>query len=54
MVLLATLAAVAYLSTQRRGRFFRDATAGHDNPRYDGRLTFTRLQFSSSASWNHD
>jgi len=53
-ILLALLSAGLVTSAQRGGRFFRSATAGHRNPPYDGRFTFTRVRFTGGSAWNHD
>lgn len=63
--LLASLAVTAVLAAslaattvaQRGGfRFGRSVTAGHVNPVYDGRFTFTRVRFSGfgRGGWDHD
>ena len=59
MALLMTVCVSAAVAQRGGGGgrfgFGRSVTDGHLNPEYDGRYTFTRIQFSAgSNAWNHD
>jgi hypothetical protein len=56
-VLLTGLCAAGALAQRGgSGRFGFGPTAGHVNPEYDGRFTFTRIRFSGfgRGGWDHD
>ena len=56
VIVVLTLIAATTLAQRRGFRFRSSVTAGHVNPDYDGRFTFTRVRFSEvgRGGWDHD